>query len=63
MRRSTNGTRFVATEECDADIRYKKAYINSKKEDIELVKSPVGMPGRAIKNDFMKHVEKERIAK
>lgn len=46
-------TRFVATEECDADINFKMAYINSKKEDIMIVKSPVGMPGRAIRNKFM----------
>ena len=43
-------TRFVATEECDADINFKMAYINSKKEDIVIVKSPVGLPGRAINN-------------
>lgn len=55
------GTRFVATEECDAHLEYKKAYINSKKEDIRIIQSPVGLPGRAIENDFIKHVEIERI--
>lgn len=45
-------TRFVATDECDAHINYKNAYINSKSQDIEIVKSPLGMPGRAIKNSF-----------
>jgi nitronate monooxygenase len=50
-------TRFVATEECDASLAYKMAYINSKKEDIKLVGSPVGMPGRALNNKFMKIVE------
>ncbi|MCJ7689506.1 MAG: nitronate monooxygenase family protein [Clostridiaceae bacterium] len=50
-------TRFVATEECDASLDYKMAYINSKEEDIKLVNSPVGMPGRAIDNKFMKIVE------
>lgn len=49
-------TRFVTTEECDADIAYKEAYINAKEEDIVIVKSPVGMPGRAIKNKFLEHV-------
>ena len=49
-------TRFVTTEECDADIRYKEAYIRASKEDIRIVKSPVGMPGRAIMNPFMKKV-------
>jgi NAD(P)H-dependent flavin oxidoreductase YrpB (nitropropane dioxygenase family) len=55
-------TRFVATEECDADINYKKAYISSHKENISIIKSPVGLPGRAIKNKFIGQVEKERIA-
>lgn len=54
-------TRFVATYECDADIKYKEAYINAKKEDIEIVKSPVGMPGRAIKNKFLEKVKNGNI--
>lgn len=49
-------TRFVTTEECDADIRYKEAYVKASREDIQIVKSPVGMPGRAIVNSFMKRV-------
>ena len=49
-------TRFVTTEECDADIRYKESYLKAEKEDIVIVKSPVGMPGRAIINSFMKKV-------
>lgn len=49
-------SRFVTTEECDADIRYKESYIHASKEDIVIVKSPVGMPGRAILNPFMKCV-------
>lgn len=49
-------TRFVTTEECDADIRYKEAYLNATEEEIVIVKSPVGMPGRAIFNPFMKRV-------
>ena len=49
-------TRFVTTEECDADIAYTEAYINAKEEDIVIVKSPVGMPGRAIKNKFLERV-------
>jgi nitronate monooxygenase len=48
------GTRFVATEECDADDVFKESYISCSKEDIGLIKSPVGMPGRAIQNDFLK---------
>nr|WP_317282850.1 nitronate monooxygenase family protein [uncultured Sellimonas sp.] len=49
-------SRFVTTEECDADIRYKEAYLKAEKEDIQIVTSPVGMPGRAILNPFMKEV-------
>lgn len=54
-------TRFVTTEECDADLAYKQAYINAKEEDIVIVKSPVGMPGRAIKNRFLERVQEGRI--
>ena len=50
-------TRFVTTEECDADIRYKQAYIQAKETDIVITKSPVGMPGRAILNPFLKKVQ------
>lgn len=53
-------TRFVATEECDADIKFKEAYIHSSKDDIVIVRSPVGMPGRAIKNHFVTSTEIER---
>lgn len=49
-------TRFVTTRECDASDAYKQAYINAKKEDIVIVKSPVGMPGRAIHNAFLDKV-------
>ncbi|MBC2580941.1 nitronate monooxygenase family protein [Clostridium sp. DJ247] len=55
-------TRFVATEECDAGYKYKMAYVNSKEEDINIIQSPVGMPGRAIRNKFIKEVEVDRIA-
>ena len=50
-------TRFVATYECDASEEFKKAYINAKKEDVKIIKSPVGMPGRAIYNGFIKQTE------
>lgn len=49
-------TRFVATDECDADRAYKEAYVNAKEEDIVIIKSPVGMPGRALNNAFIKRV-------
>lgn len=52
-------TRFVTTEECDADEHYKQSYIQAKKEDIVIVNSPVGMPGRAIRNVFLDKVKAE----
>jgi len=55
------GTRFVCTDECDADIAFKQAYINAKKEDLVIIKSPVGMPGRAIKNEFLEKAKKGEI--
>ncbi len=51
------GTRFVTTYECDASDAYKQTYIQAQKEDIRIVKSPVGMPGRAIYNEFLAHVQ------
>ena len=51
-------TRFVTTKECDAAPEYKEAYVKAKKEDICIVKSPVGMPGRAIHNAFLEKVER-----
>lgn len=50
-------SRFVATHECDADIRFKEAYLKSKKEDIVIIKSPVGLPGRAIFGPFLEKVQ------
>ncbi len=47
------GTRFVTTKECDAAPEFKEAFINAKDEDVKIIKSPVGLPGRIINNDFM----------
>ncbi len=47
------GTRFVATHECDASATFKQAYLDARQEDIVIIRSPVGMPGRAIRNDFI----------
>lgn len=55
------GTRFVVTKECDASEEFKQAYLNARKEDVQIVKSPVGMPGRAIRTDFMDNVSCARI--
>ena len=49
-------TRFVATDECDASSEFKQAYVNCRKEDITIIKSPVGLPGRALKNSFLRDV-------
>jgi NAD(P)H-dependent flavin oxidoreductase YrpB (nitropropane dioxygenase family) len=46
-------TRFVTTFECDADDKFKQAYIDAKEEDLEIIQSPVGMPGRALKGVFL----------
>lgn len=54
------GTRFVTTKECDADEAYKQSYIKATKEDIKIVQSPVGMPGRAILNPFLEKVKTEK---
>ena len=54
-------TRFIATEECDASDNYKKRYLGVNKDDIVITKSPVGMPGRAIKNKFLEKIEQGRI--
>lgn len=54
-------TRFVTTYECDASEAYKQSYIDADKEDIVIVQSPVGMPGRAILNPFMQKAKEGRI--
>lgn len=47
------GTRFVATHECDADLAFKESYVNAREEDLMVIKSPVGLPGRALRNQFL----------
>ncbi|MDD8048336.1 MAG: nitronate monooxygenase family protein [Thomasclavelia sp.] len=47
------GTRFIGTNECDASPKFKQAFINATSSNIELVTSPVGMPGRAIHTKFL----------
>ncbi len=51
------GTRFVTTYECDAPQAFKQAYIDAGKMDIEIIKSPVGLPGRAIISNFIRKVK------
>ncbi len=54
-------TRFTATDECDADYRYKEAYLSAKKEDVVIIQSPVGMPGRALNNKFIQRLNERGI--
>lgn len=53
-------SRFVATYECDASDAYKQAYIWANEEDVQIVQSPVGMPGRALRNRFIQQVEEKK---
>ncbi len=56
------GTRFVATHECDASLAFKQTYLDAHEEDLMIIQSPVGMPGRVIRNAFveaLKRGEKE----
>ncbi len=50
------GTRFAATEECDANIKFKEAFVEANEENTTIIKSPVGMPGRAILGSFVQAV-------
>ncbi|NLN87733.1 MAG: nitronate monooxygenase [Syntrophomonadaceae bacterium] len=50
-------TRFVTTHECDASIKFKEAYLAARPEDVVIIKSPVGMPGRAVRNQFIESME------
>jgi NAD(P)H-dependent flavin oxidoreductase YrpB (nitropropane dioxygenase family) len=50
-------TRFVTTHECDAAAEFKQAYLDTRPDDIVIIQSPVGLPGRAIRNDFIDKVK------
>lgn len=52
------GSIFVTTQECDASDTFKEVYIHSKPEDVLIIESPVGMPGRAIDGEFIHNVAK-----
>lgn len=52
------GTRFVTTHECDAAAAFKQTYVNCSEEDIVIIESPVGLPGRAIRNQFIEDIAK-----
>lgn len=50
------GSIFVPTEECDASVEFKQVYLNAHREDIRIIQSPVGMPGRAFDGEFIRNV-------
>ncbi len=56
------GTRFAASAEGDAADGFKRAYVNAKKEDVVLIDSPCGLPGRALLSPmverFLRHVDR-----
>lgn len=52
------GTRFVATHECDAAEAFKQTYLDAEAKDLVVIESPVGLPGRAIRNHFIDQVAK-----
>lgn len=54
-------SRFIPTYECDASMKYKEAFLKAKKEEVGLVSSPVGMPGRAFQNAFVQKTKKEKV--
>ncbi len=56
-------TRFVLSTECNAALSYKKEYQRAKKDDVAVISSPVGMPGRAIKTEFVKKILKKQAPK
>lgn len=53
------GTRFIGTHECDAHPTFKQVLIEATKDDIELIKSPVGYPARGIKSNLFKLIEQK----
>jgi nitronate monooxygenase len=56
------GTRFVCTDECDVHENFKQAYLKANKDDIVIIKSPVGLPGRVLKNKFVEDIKKGETA-
>jgi NAD(P)H-dependent flavin oxidoreductase YrpB (nitropropane dioxygenase family) len=49
-------SRFVLTKECSVSDEFKQAYLNASKDDVSLIRSPVGLPGRALKTPFVKQL-------
>jgi NAD(P)H-dependent flavin oxidoreductase YrpB (nitropropane dioxygenase family) len=49
-------TRFVLTEECSVSDAFKQTYLQAQKDDVTLIRSPVGLPGRALSTPFVKQM-------
>jgi len=56
-------TRFIGTFECDADAQFKNVLLNAKAEDIQLMKSPVGLPARGVKTNLQFSIENHTAPK
>ena len=50
-------TRFVCTDECDAHENFKQAYVDATYDDITIINSPVGLPGKVINNSFVEKIK------
>ncbi len=57
------GTRWVVTDECPAAREFKQAYLDARQEDIQIIHSPVGMPGRVIHNSFLEKLAAGEVRK
>lgn len=53
------GTRFVASHECDAPLAFKQKYVDAQQGDTVLIKSTVGLEGRAIRNEFTERISND----
>ncbi|WP_330848402.1 nitronate monooxygenase [Aliarcobacter butzleri] len=56
-------TRFIGTFECDADVKFKNVLLNAKKDDIQLMKSPVGLPARGVRTNLQFSIENHTAPK
>ena len=56
-------TRFIGTFECDADAKFKNVLLNAKSEDIQLMKSPVGLPARGVMTNLQFSIENKTAPK
>lgn len=57
------GTRFALSEECSAAPAWKEHLLNAEKEDIEIIHSPVGLPGRGVRSPFTEALKKNKDVK